>query len=115
MLKGSIAFWIRCVVALGRSRWKAPDEKERLVIELAAEAAGGIQYSQGNLRKRNVRGSRDDAVEPLDAKLLTAFIGNLKDAICSDDEEVAGRGGESKAIETRDREKADWKLGLLAL
>ena len=62
-----------------------------------------------------MRRCRDDAVETLDTKLLSALVGDFKDAIGCDHEEIAGQGIEAKAIELRDGEKAYGKLRLLTL
>ena len=94
---------------------EAARDQDGLIVELTTEAAGGIQDAERNLRKRIAWGRDDEVVEALDAKLLSALGGDLEDSICCDDEEIAGRGFERKAIELRHGEEADWKLRLIAL
>ena len=102
-----VCFWARTL--------NAASQQNRLVVELTAKAAGSIQNPERNLRKRISWARCDEAVEALDAKLLSAFIGDLKDSVRRDDEEIAGRGLESKAVEPGDGQKADGKLRLVTL
>ena len=47
--------------------------------------------------------------------LTENLAGDLKDAVGRDDEEIAGRSLEAKAVELRDRQEANWELRLITL
>src|SRR5215469_11439057 len=105
-----------CHSVLKTNVWlETADEQEGLVVELAAEGAGCVENPCGELRQWIVRTRCNDLVEALDAELLSTFIGDFKDAVGGDDEEITGRCVEREAIELRDRKKTDGKLRLLKL
>src|ERR1700743_2239737 len=92
---------------------QAAHEQEGLVVKLTAEAADCVENLRREQRKGILRTGSDESVQALDTELLSAFVSDFKNAIRGDYEEIAAAGVQLEAVEVRERQQTDGKLGFL--
>src|SRR5947209_2372522 len=95
--------------------WQTANEQEGLIVKLASEAARPGVNPGGKLWKGILRSGGDGFVESLDAKLLSAFVGNFEDPVGGDNEKITGGCVQGEALEVRERYEANRKLRFFKL